>query len=60
MYDRFSLARLLRAASFVEPRAYTAAASQIPGWAEFHLDVLEGGTVIKPDLFFMEARTGGA
>jgi len=55
MYDRFSLARLLREAGFHEVLARDAAASRIPDWGSYHLDTLPDGRVIKPDLFFMEA-----
>lgn len=55
MYDRYSLARLLRAAGFRAPVVLDATTSQIPEWNTFHLDTLPDGTVIKPDLFFMEA-----
>lgn len=55
MYDRYSLARLLGEAGFCQPLVQDAASSQIPGWSGFHLDMLSDGTVIKPDLFFMEA-----
>jgi len=55
MYDRFSLARLLREAGFSDPKVQDAASSQIPDWDRFHLDRLPDGTLIKPDLFFMEA-----
>jgi len=60
MYDRYSLARLLGRAGFVDPRPQAAGTSQIPNWTSFHLDTLPDGQVIKPDLFFMEAiRPGG-
>lgn len=55
MYDRYSLARLLQTAGFCDPVVQDAASSQIPEWNTFHLDTLADGTVIKPDLFFMEA-----
>jgi SAM-dependent methyltransferase len=55
MYDRYSLARLLREAGFLNPIVQKPASSQIPGWNDYHLDVLPDGGVIKPDLFFMEA-----
>ena len=58
MYDRYSLARLLVAAGFRNPVVQSAASSQIPNWASFHLDTLPDGRVIKPDLFFMEATKG--
>ncbi len=55
MYDRYSLAQLLKATSFCDPIVQDATSSQIPDWVAFHLDTLSDGTVIKPDLFFMEA-----
>ena len=61
MYDRYSLARLLRLAGFREPQLQDAHTSRIPGWNSFHLDTLPDGRVIKPDLFFMEAiKPGGS
>ena len=55
MYDRYSLARLLKDAGFHETHACDAATSRIPDWGRFNLDTLPDGQVIKPDLFFMEA-----
>jgi len=55
MYDRFSLTRLLREAGFVKPIQMDAGKSQIPDWLDYGLDTLRDGTVIKPDLIFMEA-----
>lgn len=55
MYDRFSLARLLQEAGFVDPVQLDARKSQIPDWIDYGLDTLSDGTVIKPDLIFMEA-----
>lgn len=55
MYDRYSLAQLLQEAGFCDPVLQGATSSQIPDWGTFHLDTLPDGTVIKPDLFFMEA-----
>jgi len=55
MYDRYSLARLLQLAGFRDPIVQNAASSQIPQWDNFHLDSFSDGTVIKPDLFFIEA-----
>jgi len=61
MYDRLSLARLLREAGFLEIKVRDAAASRIPDWGRFNLDTLPDGQVMKPDLFFMEAvKPGGA
>lgn len=55
MYDRYSLARVLRAAGFVEPRVFTATTSRIGDWTRYSLDALPGGEPVKPDLFYMEA-----
>ena len=55
MYDRYSLARLLRQTGFRNPQVQQANTSLIPDWVNFHLDTLPDGQVIKPDLFFMEA-----
>ena len=55
MYDRYSLARLLRLTGFHDPQLQGAGTSRIRNWTSFHLDTLPDGQVIKPDLFFMEA-----
>lgn len=55
MYDRLSLAALLRRAGFKEPVVTTAADSRIPGFARYCLDTNPDGTVRKPDSLFMEA-----
>jgi len=55
MYDRYSLARLLRLTGLHDPQLQDANTSRIPNWANFHLDMLPNGQVIKPDLFFIEA-----
>lgn len=57
MYDRFSLGRLFERSGFVEVMAVPARTSSIPGFNDFHLDVLEDGRVRKPDSLFMEGRT---
>ncbi len=59
MYDRWSLARLLRDTGFEEPTVHTATSSAIAGWESFHLDTLGDGTVVKPDSLFMEGRREG-
>jgi hypothetical protein len=56
VYDRYSLAKVLREVGFIEPLVQTATTSGIRGWGGYSLDTLPGGEVIKPDLFFMEAR----
>lgn len=55
MYDRFSLARLMRRVGFENSTQKSATESRIPGWAGFNLDTLADGTVVKPDSLFMEA-----
>lgn len=56
MYDRYSLAQLMMAAGFLEPREESAMSSSIPDWELETLDILPDGTVRKPDSLFMEAR----
>ena len=56
MYDRYSLARSLESAGFVEPRVCAANRSAIPDFASYNLDTDELGRVRKPDSLFMEAR----
>lgn len=60
MYDRFSLARLLKDAGFEAPTAVSADTSAIPGFADYHLDTNPDGRVVKPDSLFMEARKPNA
>lgn len=55
MYDRVSLAELLDAAGFVEPRTVGPAESAIPGFARYELDADARGRPHKPDSLFMEA-----
>ncbi len=55
LYDRYSLARLMRAAGFENPIQQTATSSLIPDWPRFNLDTTGDGTVNKPDSLFMEA-----
>jgi predicted SAM-dependent methyltransferase len=55
MYDRYSLAKLLRLSGFCDPQLQDAKSSRIPNWVSYHLDTMSNGKVIKPDLFFMEA-----
>ncbi len=56
MYDRFSLARLLRQGEFEKIRQVNQAESHIPGWETYHLEVSADGRLIKPDLLVMEAH----
>jgi predicted SAM-dependent methyltransferase len=55
MYDRYSLARTLQAAGFVNPEIAGPAESRIPNWARFALDTEPDGRVYKPDSLFIEA-----
>lgn len=55
MYDRHSLARLLRQAGFDEPKQRTPFESAIPDWDKYELDVKDGA-VFDPSSLFMEAR----
>ena len=55
MYDRVSMARLLRDAGFAAPGTRGAAESGIPGWADYGLDAGPDGQPHKPDSLFMEA-----
>jgi SAM-dependent methyltransferase len=55
MYDRYSLGKLLAAAGFKGIRVQEPGASLIPGFRLYHLDLLEDGSVRKPDSLFMEA-----
>jgi SAM-dependent methyltransferase len=55
MYDRFSLARLLKRAGFESPIRTSATESNIDDWISFNLDTQSDGAVYKPDSLFMEA-----
>ncbi|MHB8527711.1 MAG: class I SAM-dependent methyltransferase [Candidatus Acidiferrales bacterium] len=55
MYDRYSLARLLRDSGFRDPLRREANESLIPDWTKFNLDTESDGTVYKPDSMYMEA-----
>ena len=55
MYDRFSLARLLRQAGFKNIRISSAKDSRIPKWNSYYLDTNQDGTIYKPDSLYMEA-----
>jgi predicted SAM-dependent methyltransferase len=54
MYDRYSLAELLKKHGFINPRVVSATHSSIANWESFNLDLLDG-KVRKPDSLFMEA-----
>ena len=55
MYDRHSLAKLLRECGFENPVVRTPTASAVPGWSHFCLDTEPDGTIYKPDSLYMEA-----
>ena len=55
MYDRYSLARALTTAGFVNPQPVTASESRIPDWNKYGLDVEPDGSTYKPDSLFVEA-----
>ncbi|MEM6318754.1 MAG: methyltransferase domain-containing protein [Bacteroidota bacterium] len=55
MYDRYSLARLLKRCGFEEITPQTADSSAIPNWKSYGLEYTDG-IVRKPDSLFMEAR----
>jgi SAM-dependent methyltransferase len=56
MYDRLSLAQLLREADFTDIRVCAATESAIAGFAAYELDADLAGVVRKPDSLYMEAR----
>lgn len=56
MYDRFSLARLLKTAGFKEILQRTASDSYIEKWTQYNIDTEPNGVVYKPDSLFMEAK----
>ena len=55
MYDRVSLADVLRESGFTEPRPMTAVESRIPAFTTYELDADASGNTLKPDSLFMEA-----
>ena len=55
MYDRVSLARLMRNAGFSQITVCGPAQSSIPNFESYHLDTDEHGDVRKPDSLFIEA-----
>lgn len=60
MYDRISLSRLLVSSGFQDVQVCSAAASGIPGFASYGLDLAQDGSPRKPDSLFMEARKPAA
>lgn len=55
MYDRYSLAKLLKDCRFEQIVQQSATESYVPNWPDFDLDTEEDGSVYKPDSLFMEA-----
>lgn len=55
MYDRYSLAELLRKVGFTEIKVCSAFESEIQNWESYQLDVIDE-EVRKPDSLFMEAK----
>lgn len=55
MYDRYSLAVLLKKCGMENIVQRTARESYIPDWPSFNLDTEPDGTIYKPDSLFMEA-----
>lgn len=55
MYDRISLARLLRDCGFANTEVQAAQESHISNWASYNLDTEPNGQVYKPDSLYMEA-----
>lgn len=54
LYDRHSIAELLRSCGFADPSIHTATDSRIPDWSSFHLDASPDGTPIKRDSMYVE------
>lgn len=55
MYDRYSLSEILNGTGFTAIKACRADESVIPRFNTYYLDILENGSVRKPDSLFMEA-----
>lgn len=55
MYDRYSLAQLLKQTGFQNPRSFSPTESQILGWTDYNLDTEPDGIIYKPDSMYMEA-----
>jgi len=55
MYDRYSLARLLKVCGFVDISIKNPSISDIPKWGEYELDIKDG-LVYDPTSLFMEAK----
>ena len=54
MYDRYSLASLLKKSGLENIIQRSASESYIPKWTSFNLDTESDGSVYKPDSLFME------
>ncbi|NEQ62600.1 MAG: methyltransferase domain-containing protein [Moorea sp. SIO4A1] len=54
MYDRYSLATLLKKCGLENIIQHSASESYIPQWTSFNLDTEPDGSVYKPDSLFME------
>jgi SAM-dependent methyltransferase len=59
MYDRYSLARLLKQCGFESVTRRESTTSAIEGWSRFNLDTDPDGSVYKPDSLYMEASKAG-
>ena len=55
MYDRYSLAELLKKVGFTEIKVCSAFESEIQNWGSYQLDVIDG-EIRKPDSLFIEAK----
>ena len=55
MYDRLSLKKLLHEQGFEKIMVVSASESQIPSFADYGLDTVNG-VIRKPDSLFMECR----
>lgn len=55
-YDRHEMARILHDAGFASIVVRNHGESEIPKWAQYHLEVDKAGVIEKPDLMVVEAR----
>jgi SAM-dependent methyltransferase len=55
MYDRYSLAQILREVGFASPKALGPTESGVPDWESYHLDTEPDGRIYRPDSLYMEA-----
>jgi hypothetical protein len=55
MYDRHSLARLMKAVGFAQIKQQSADQSSCPEWSRYKLDLKSEGIPFKPDSMYMEA-----